>query len=62
MELEYTYRKDGKWYVGCLNMFPEHWTQGRTLNELEFMLADLYECCNDDLRENGGEKITTYEE
>jgi predicted RNase H-like HicB family nuclease len=44
MELEYTYweSKDG-WFVGYLNVWPDHLTQGRDLAELEEMLADLYE-------------------
>jgi predicted RNase H-like HicB family nuclease len=43
-ELEYTYwkSKDG-WFVGYLNIWPEHLTQGHSLAELEEMLADLYE-------------------
>jgi predicted RNase H-like HicB family nuclease len=44
MELQYTYwqEKDG-WFLGYLNDYPEHWTQGKTISELEEMLADLYE-------------------
>jgi len=44
MELQYTFwkEKDG-WYLGYLNDYPAHWTQGKTIKELEEMLADLYE-------------------
>ncbi len=44
MELQYTYwqEKDGR-FLGYLNDYPDHWTQGKTLSELEEMLADLYE-------------------
>ena len=44
MELEYTYWKsnDG-WYIGHLNIWPDHLTQGKDLHELEEMLLDLYE-------------------
>ena len=44
MELQYTYwlEKDG-WFLGYLNNYPDHWTQGKTLKELEEMLLDLYE-------------------
>ncbi|GHV90646.1 hypothetical protein AGMMS50268_11490 [Spirochaetia bacterium] len=44
MELQYTYwqEKDG-WYIGYFDDFPDHPTQGETLEELEFMLKDLYE-------------------
>jgi len=42
--LDYTYweSKDG-WFVGHLNIWPDHLTQGRTLAELEEMLIDLYD-------------------
>ena len=51
MELEYTYwkSKDG-WFVGHLNIWPDHLTQGRDLAELEEMLADLYEFYKEDQR------------
>ncbi|MCL2138025.1 MAG: hypothetical protein FWH41_00660 [Treponema sp.] len=44
MELEYTYwkTKDG-WFVGYLNIWPDHLTQGKDIPELEEMLIDLYE-------------------
>jgi predicted RNase H-like HicB family nuclease len=47
MELEYTWFKaeDG-FFVGWFDDFPEDVTQGRTLIELEEMLADMYECLN----------------
>jgi predicted RNase H-like HicB family nuclease len=43
MELEYTYwkAKDG-WFVGYLNIWPNHLTQGKDIAELEEMLIDLY--------------------
>ena len=44
MELQYTYwQGQGKWLIGYLNFWPEHLTQGETIEELEEMLADLYE-------------------
>jgi predicted RNase H-like HicB family nuclease len=42
MKLSYVYWKDGEWYLGYLEDYPDHWTQGKTLEELEFMLKDLY--------------------
>jgi hypothetical protein len=47
MELEYTYfeAEDG-FFVGWFDQFPEDVTQGRSLEELEEMLADMYECLN----------------
>jgi predicted RNase H-like HicB family nuclease len=43
MELDYTYwqTNDG-WFVGFLSIWPDHLTQGKTVGELEEMLADLY--------------------
>ena len=44
MELQYTYWKDTDgYYVGYFDDFPEHPTQGNTLDELEVMLKDIYE-------------------
>jgi predicted RNase H-like HicB family nuclease len=44
MELGYTFwqEPDG-FYRGYLNIRPEHWTQGKSIEELEEMLLDLYE-------------------
>ena len=44
MELQYTYwQEEDGWFLGYLNDYPAHWTQGKTLKELEGMLTDLYE-------------------
>ena len=45
MEMDYTYfeSKDG-FFVGWFDDFPDDVTQGKSLEELEEMLADLYEC------------------
>ena len=32
---------DGK-YLGYLNEFPDHWTQGEDLDDLKEQLADLF--------------------
>ena len=47
MELEYTYfqAEDG-FFVGWFDHFPEDIPQGKTLEELEEMLADMYDCLN----------------
>jgi predicted RNase H-like HicB family nuclease len=44
MEIGYAYwqEPDG-FYLGYLNFWPEHWTQGKNIQELEEMLLDLYE-------------------
>ena len=49
MEVSYTYwnGEDG-WLVGCLDAYPEQWTQGKDIKELEEMLLDLYENFQED--------------
>ncbi len=42
MELEYTFWKDAGHVLGYLNEFPDYWTQGGDLNDLEDHLRDLY--------------------
>jgi predicted RNase H-like HicB family nuclease len=42
MVLSYTYWEDDGFFIGHFNNYPGHDTQGRTLEELEKMLADLY--------------------
>jgi len=43
MNLSYTYweAKEGG-YIGYLNQYPDYWTQGDSIEELESMLASLY--------------------
>jgi predicted RNase H-like HicB family nuclease len=43
MNLSYTYwgAKEGG-YIGFLNQYPDYWTQGNSIEELEKMLASLY--------------------
>jgi predicted RNase H-like HicB family nuclease len=44
MELAYNYWEgESGWLVGYLNNYPEQWTQGKDIKELEEMLLDLYE-------------------
>ena len=42
MTTKFTYWKedDGK-YLGYLNQYPDHWTQGETLQDLKEHLRDL---------------------
>ena len=43
MQVDYTYWKepDGM-YLGYLNDYPDHWTQGTDIKDLKINLADLY--------------------
>jgi len=40
--LAYTYWKDGAFWLGYLNDFPDYWTQGESLDDLQNHLFDLY--------------------
>ena len=43
MQLSYTYwnaREGG--YIGYINQYPDYWTQGDSVEELEKMLVSLY--------------------
>ena len=43
MDIAYTYwEADDGWFVGFLDTYPDHLTQGHDLAELELMLADIY--------------------
>jgi predicted RNase H-like HicB family nuclease len=44
MTTKFTYWKeeDGK-YLGYLSQYPEHWTQGESLEDLKEHLRDLHE-------------------
>jgi len=47
MELEYVFfEADEGGYVGYFRDFPQHVTQGETVEELEGMLLDMFECLN----------------
>ena len=43
MQLSYNYweAKEGG-YIGYLNQYPDYWTQGDSIEELEKMLCSLY--------------------
>jgi predicted RNase H-like HicB family nuclease len=44
-KLEYVYfEADEGGYVGYFKDFPQHVTQGETIEELEEMLLDLHDC------------------
>ena len=43
MELNYIYwQENDGWYLGYLDEYPEYWTQGKDIKELEEMLIDIY--------------------
>jgi len=56
MELSYTYweDKDG-WLIGYLDAWPDHWTQGKGIEELEEMLLDLYGFYKEEQAREGAE-------
>ncbi len=40
---KYVYCKDEEWWIGYLEEYPDYWTQGESLEELEDHLRDLYQ-------------------
>jgi predicted RNase H-like HicB family nuclease len=67
MEVSYTYwETDDGWFVGYLDDYPDHLTQGHDLSELEEMLADVYQIRQDEekrlaqKRKNGVLQIKVY--
>jgi hypothetical protein len=42
IEFHYAYHRDGRFFVGYLDEYPEYPTQGLSLNELEENLLDIY--------------------
>ena len=45
MELDYTFFKaDEGGYIGYFTDFPQHVTEGETIEELEEMLRDMFDC------------------
>ena len=43
MKLKYTYKQDGKFFIGRLDEYPEYPTQAFDIQELEANLLDIYE-------------------
>jgi predicted RNase H-like HicB family nuclease len=43
MKLKYTYYEDDDFFIGWLEEFPDYWTQGQTVGELEENLKDIYD-------------------
>jgi len=41
-KITYWQEPDGR-YLGYLNAYPDHWTQGEDLNDLKEQLRDLYQ-------------------
>jgi predicted RNase H-like HicB family nuclease len=39
--MTYTYWQDSDFFVGYWDQYPDYWTQGKTLKELEANLKDL---------------------
>jgi hypothetical protein len=47
IELDYIcFEADEGGYAGYFKDFPQHVTQGESIEELEEMLLDMYECLN----------------
>lgn len=46
MTIKYIYWKDGEYWLGYLEEYPDYLTQGSSLEELQLYLKDLYEDLN----------------
>ena len=40
-EIQFTYYKGEKYFVGWMEDYPDYWTQGETLDELRENLRDI---------------------
>ena len=47
MEIKYTYKQDGKFFIGHINEYPEYPTQAFSIDELEINLQDIYSMIQD---------------
>ncbi len=39
--IKYIYWQDDDWWIGYLEEYPDYWTQGETIEELEENLRDI---------------------
>jgi hypothetical protein len=46
MKIKFIYWKDGDFWLGYMEEYPDYMTQGATLEELQDNLKDLYEDLN----------------
>ena len=61
MQLKYTYEMDDNFYVGYLDDYPEHPTQGEDLEDFEQNLLDIYHMIKDgtlEVRKHGILELT----
>jgi len=43
MKINFTHWKDGAFYIGFINQYPDYETQGESLEELKENLIDLWQ-------------------
>jgi len=48
MTKRFTYWKDGNYWIGYINDYPEYLSQGETLDELKENLKDIYKDLSSD--------------
>ena len=61
MEIAYTFwEADDGWFVGYLNSYPDHLTQGHNLEELEIMLSDVYQIRQEEEKRLSEKRHFTY--
>jgi predicted RNase H-like HicB family nuclease len=43
MKINIIYKEEDEWYVGHIQEYPDHESQGKTLDELKENLLDIYD-------------------
>ena len=46
MKLNIVYKKEKKWFIGHIQEFPDYESQGKTVDELEKNLIEIYNDIN----------------
>jgi len=60
MILKYTYEMDGNFYIGYLDDYPEHPTQGENLKDFEENLIDIFNMIQDGTLETKKHGVLEY--
>ena len=56
--MQIVYQKQGNWFVGHIQEYPDYETQGRTIEELKANLIDIYQNISSGLVPDAAERQT----